>query len=111
MKPVPSSQWLDVLCFSETCLRLSVTDIFADFLIDAAISNPRKAIKNADRPLGNLPLEILAYLSAYLEEIVATGQMKSTVLQGQYSKYGILLSCSHVNVDSECPCWIDRHGW
>lgn len=52
-----------------------------------AISNPRKAIKRADRPLGNLPLEILSYLSAYLEEISANGQMKSTVLQSQYSMF------------------------
>lgn len=50
-----------------------------------AISNPRKTIKRADRPLGNLPLEILAYLSAYLEEVAGNGQMKSTVIQSQYS--------------------------
>lgn len=51
-----------------------------------AISNPRKTIKRADRPLGNLPLEILAYLSAYLEEVSTNGQLKSTVIQSQYSK-------------------------
>ena len=56
-----------------------------------SISNPRKIIKRADRPLGNLPLEILSYLSAYLEEITATGQMKSTVLQSQYSRFDALL--------------------
>jgi len=54
------------------------------------ISNPRKSIKRSDRPLGNLPLEVLSYLSAYLEEIAATGQMKSTVLQSQYSEYNLL---------------------
>ncbi|KAH8597413.1 Bestrophin, RFP-TM, chloride channel-domain-containing protein [Bisporella sp. PMI_857] len=49
-----------------------------------AISNPRKRIKRADKPLGNLPMEIQSYLSSYLEEVVATGQMKSTVIQSQY---------------------------
>jgi ion channel-forming bestrophin family protein len=51
-----------------------------------ALSNPRKAIKRSDRPLGNLPLEILAYLSSYLEEVSTNGQLKSTVIQSQYSK-------------------------
>ena len=48
-----------------------------------AMSNPRKDMKRSDRPLGNLPLEILGYLSSYVEEIAANGQMKSTVLQSQ----------------------------
>lgn len=86
-------------------------EMYADFLDHTAISNPRKAIKNAERPLGNLPLEILTYLSAYLEEISATGQMKSTVLQSQYSKFWLLAVRSLADFDSECSCWFDRYDW
>lgn len=35
--------------------------------VSFATSNPRKLLKNADKPLGNLPLEILSYLSTYLQ--------------------------------------------
>ncbi|KFY59432.1 hypothetical protein V496_05693 [Pseudogymnoascus sp. VKM F-4515 (FW-2607)] len=49
-----------------------------------ALSNPRKEMKRSDRPLGNLPLEILSYLSAYFEEVSTNGQLKSTVLGGQF---------------------------
>lgn len=38
-------------------------------------SNPRKQIKNAVRPIGNLPLEILSYLAAFTDELVANGQL------------------------------------
>ena len=50
-----------------------------------ANSNPRKAIKRAERPLGNLPLEILTYLSAYVEEVSANGTLKSPIICGQIS--------------------------
>jgi putative membrane protein len=36
--------------------------------IPMARSNPRKELKHAKRPLGNLPLEILTFLSGYLLE-------------------------------------------
>ncbi|KAL2069330.1 hypothetical protein VTL71DRAFT_15668 [Oculimacula yallundae] len=48
-----------------------------------ALSNPRKEMKRSDKPLGNLPMEIMAYLSAYVETVQNNGQMKSTVLGGQ----------------------------
>ncbi|PMD45599.1 UPF0187-domain-containing protein [Hyaloscypha variabilis F] len=48
-----------------------------------AQSNPRKAIKRADKPLGNLPLEILTYLSCYVEEASANGTLKSPIIYGQ----------------------------
>ena len=41
-------------------------------------SNPRKHIKRADKDgkkLGNLPLEVLHYLSAYVESIIANGTL------------------------------------
>jgi len=51
-----------------------------------AASNPRKLIKRAKKPLGNLPLEILNYLTAYIDLCVANGTLKSTLHQGQVSK-------------------------
>ncbi|KAI1333646.1 UPF0187-domain-containing protein [Xylariaceae sp. FL0016] len=40
-----------------------------------AQSNPRKLMKRAQSPLGNLPLEILCYLTAYTDELVGNGQL------------------------------------
>ncbi|KIN08148.1 hypothetical protein OIDMADRAFT_152255 [Oidiodendron maius Zn] len=48
-----------------------------------AISNPRKTIKRATKPLGNFPLEILLYLSAYIEGVSANGSLKSPIILGQ----------------------------
>jgi putative membrane protein len=48
-----------------------------------AISNPRKTIKRATLPLGNLPMEILLYLSAYVEGVSSNGSLKSTIILGQ----------------------------
>jgi len=48
-----------------------------------ASSNPRKLIKRSTAPLGNLPLEILTYLSAYAEEVSTDGRLKSPVVYGQ----------------------------
>jgi putative membrane protein len=58
-----------------------------DLGLSFASSNPRKMIKRAERPLGNLPLEILTYLSAYVEEVNSNGTLKSPVIYGQISKY------------------------
>ena len=40
-----------------------------------ATSNPRKMLKRVKKPVGNLPLEILCYLTAYADELVANGQL------------------------------------
>jgi len=48
-----------------------------------AASNPRKEIKRASRPLGNLPLEILTYLSCYVEDITANGTLAKPIVFGQ----------------------------
>lgn len=48
-------------------------------------SNPRKHIKRADKDgkkLGNLPLEVLHYLSAYVESIIANKTLENGVHQG-----------------------------
>ncbi|KAI4195223.1 MAG: hypothetical protein LQ346_003500 [Caloplaca aetnensis] len=46
-----------------------------------AESNPRKVIKRSKKNLGNLPLEILTYLSAYLDSVSETGQFPNGVQQ------------------------------
>jgi hypothetical protein len=46
-----------------------------DLGISFAESNPRKLVKNAKRPLGNLPLEVLAYLASFVDELVENGQL------------------------------------
>lgn len=46
-----------------------------------AESNPRKVIKRSKKNLGNLPLEILTYMSAYLDAVSETGQFSNGVQQ------------------------------
>ncbi|KAE9993362.1 hypothetical protein EG327_005348 [Venturia inaequalis] len=48
-----------------------------------AKSNPRKVIKQAPKPLGNLPLEILAHLQAYIDTIIDNGTLKTPCFQMQ----------------------------
>ena len=43
--------------------------------VSFARSNPRKIIKRAKRPLGDLPLEILGYLAAFTDEIIGNGML------------------------------------
>ncbi|KAK6212573.1 hypothetical protein LQW54_005158 [Pestalotiopsis sp. IQ-011] len=55
---------------------------FGDRLgISFAASNPRKTLKKATSPTGNLPLEILCYLSAYADEVVGNGQLPIPMTQ------------------------------
>lgn len=46
-----------------------------------AESNPRKLVKNPKKPLGNVPLEILASASAYLKTIIDNGTFKTPAYQ------------------------------
>ncbi|KAI0405150.1 Bestrophin, RFP-TM, chloride channel-domain-containing protein [Xylaria palmicola] len=56
-----------------------------------ATSNPRKVLKRSKKPLGNLPLEILCYLTAYADELVANGQLPVPMQQTQlYNNLGLL---------------------
>jgi putative membrane protein len=48
--------------------------------------NPRRQIKEATRPLGNLPLEILVHLQSYLDSIIDNGTLKTPIYQVQSSK-------------------------
>ncbi|CRK31715.1 hypothetical protein BN1723_014547, partial [Verticillium longisporum] len=43
--------------------------------VSFAESNPRKALKKATYPLGNLPLEIISHLSIIVDAMVADGQL------------------------------------
>lgn len=52
-----------------------------------AESNPRKRVKNSKKPLGNLPLEILNYLSAYVEDIIENNTLKVSLYQNQASEF------------------------
>lgn len=51
--------------------------------LQLATSNPRKMVKKAAAraPIGNLPLEILCYLGAYTDELVAEGRLVGPALQ------------------------------
>lgn len=49
--------------------------------VSFAESNPRKAVKNASRPLGNLPLEILSYLTSYVDELSLSGRLPVSMQQ------------------------------
>ncbi|KAI1155544.1 Bestrophin, RFP-TM, chloride channel-domain-containing protein [Nemania diffusa] len=56
-----------------------------------ATSNPRKMLKRSEKPLGNLPLEILCYLTAYADELVASGQLPVPMQQTTiYNNLGLL---------------------
>lgn len=48
-----------------------------------ARSNPRKQIKRAKHPVGNLPLELLSHLSAYLTEQIDLGTFELGIAQNQ----------------------------
>jgi putative membrane protein len=45
--------------------------------VSFAESNPMKLVKRAEKPLGNLPLEILSYLAASMDDMVDQGQLKT----------------------------------
>ena len=58
--------------------------VAGEFLgVPMAESNPRKLVKNPSRPLGNLPLEILAHLSGYIKAIFDNGTFKVSIYQTQ----------------------------
>ncbi|KAF2672760.1 UPF0187-domain-containing protein [Microthyrium microscopicum] len=61
---------------SPTHKRSSTMKAVGEYLgLSFAESNPMKLLKRSDKPLGNLPLEILSYLGAYIDEMVAEKQL------------------------------------
>ncbi|KAK4160607.1 Bestrophin, RFP-TM, chloride channel-domain-containing protein [Cladorrhinum sp. PSN259] len=67
--------------------------------ISFAESNPRKALKKANRPLGNLPLEIISYLAAYTDELALSGRLPVTM--HQTTAYNNLATLNDVLVGTE----------
>lgn len=57
--------------------------------VSFAESNPRKRIKRSKKPLGNLPLEILTHLSAYVHSIIENDTLKAPPYQNQASKLSL----------------------
>ena len=55
--------------------------------ISFAIDNPRSQLKKANKPLGNLPLEILVYLQSYFDSVFENKTLGVAVFQQQSSKY------------------------
>ena len=51
--------------------------------VPMAESNPRKLLKRARVPLGNLPLEILSHLSSYMKQIYDNQTFKVSIYQTQ----------------------------
>jgi putative membrane protein len=50
-----------------------------------AESNPRKRVKNSKKPLGNLPLELLNHLAAYVQNCCENETLKNGLYQSQAS--------------------------
>lgn len=55
--------------------------------ISFAESNPRKQLKKAKKPLGNLPLEILTYLSSFVDDQIEQGLLKVPMQQTLACEY------------------------
>lgn len=55
--------------------------------VSFAESNPRRVIKKETKPLGNLPLEILTYMAAYVDETVDEGRLKVPMQQTTACKF------------------------
>ncbi|KAL1844727.1 hypothetical protein VTK73DRAFT_1946 [Phialemonium thermophilum] len=70
--------------------------------VSFASSNPRKALKKATRPLGNLPLEILSYLASFTDELVDNGQLTIPMHQTLACE---LFSLSHSADGFETTTW------
>ena len=49
--------------------------------IPMARSNPRAELKRSSAPLGNLPLEILTYMGAYIDDMCANGTLELPIAQ------------------------------
>jgi len=60
---------------------------FSEFLgLPWAEKNPRSLIKHAQKPLGNLPLEILSHISGYLDAIIDNKTIPTPIFQVQACK-------------------------
>ncbi|PIA97603.1 UPF0187 protein [Cercospora beticola] len=82
--------------------RMSKLKSAGQFLgVPMAESNPRKLIKRSKDNLGNTPLEILTYLSAYVESTIHNGTLTIGGLQSQaitqlFNLSDVLAGCERV---------------
>ncbi|KAK4645253.1 hypothetical protein QC761_001280 [Podospora bellae-mahoneyi] len=67
--------------------------------VSFAESNPRKSLKKAAVPLGNLPLEILSYLASFTDELALSGRLPVTMHQTM--AYNNIMSLNDVLVGTE----------
>lgn len=67
--------------------------------VSFAESNPRKLIKKSKKPLGNMPLEILTYMAAYIDEAVDNKLL--TIPMTQTLAYNNLASLNDVLTGTE----------
>ncbi|KAF5690350.1 UPF0187 domain-containing protein [Fusarium circinatum] len=68
--------------------------------VSFAQSNPRKALKKTDKPLGNLPLEILNHLAITIDRMVAQEQLPVPMQQ--------TLAYNHLTMMNDCMTGCDR---
>lgn len=69
--------------------------------VSFAASNPRKSLKRATRPLGNLPLEIMSHLALAVDELIANQQltvpMQQTLAYNNLNTLGdVLAGCERI---------------
>lgn len=69
--------------------------------VPMAESNPRKVIKQAKLPLGNLPLEILTHLSSYVKQIfdedtLHIGAFQSQILTSMMNMHDVLTGTDRI---------------
>lgn len=82
--------------------RISKIKKVGSFLgVPMAESNPRKNLKRANGPVGNLPLEILTHLSAYMKELYDNSTFKVSIYQTQslnaiYTMNDVLTGCDRI---------------
>lgn len=69
--------------------------------VSFAASNPRKTLKRATKPLGNLPLEIMSHLAQAIDELIANQQlpvpMQQTLAYNNLNTLGdVLAGCERI---------------
>lgn len=74
---------------SEECYeQKGYLQAFGEYLgITFAHSNPRKALYQSKKPMGNLPLEILNHLSVWTQTTMEIGNLEVLGVAGSISKY------------------------
>jgi putative membrane protein len=62
-------------------------EIGQDMGFSFAQDNPLKEIKKCDMPLGNLPLELLAYMGAFIDQAIENKMLNVPMQQSMACKY------------------------